>query len=42
MILAGTVPELDITNTKNDPEIKKEMEERKQHRMPKDHDLLEM
>jgi len=41
-ILAGTVPELDTTNTENDSEMKKEAEERKLHRMAKVHDVLEM
>jgi len=41
-ILAGTDPELNTTNTENDPERKKEPEERKLHRMAKVHDSLEM
>jgi len=40
--LAGTDPELDTTNTENDSEMKKEVEERKLHRMAKLHDFLEM
>jgi len=40
--LAGTEPELDTTNTENDSEMKKEVEERKLHRMAKVHDFLEM
>jgi len=42
VILAGTDPELDTTNTENDSEMKKEAEERKSHRMAKVHDSLEM
>jgi len=41
-IFAGTEPELDTTNTENDLEMKKEVEERKLHRMAKVHDFLEM
>jgi len=41
-ILAGTDPEFDATNTKNDLEMKKEAEGRKLHRMAKVHDFLEM
>jgi len=41
-ILAGTDPELDTTNIKNDLEMKKQGEERKLHRMAKVHDFLEM
>jgi hypothetical protein len=41
-ILAGTDPELDITYTENDLEMKKEAEERKLHKMAKVHDFLEM
>jgi len=41
-ILAGTDPELDIANTENDSELKKEAEERKLHRMAKVHNILEM
>jgi hypothetical protein len=41
-ILAGTAPELDTTNTENNPEMKKEAEERKLHRMAKVHDVLDM
>jgi len=41
-ILAGTDPELDTKNTENDLEMKKEVEERKLHRMAKVHDFLEM
>jgi len=41
-ILAGTDPELDTTHTGNDSEMKKEVEERKLHRMAKVHDFLEM
>jgi len=41
-VLAGTVPELDTRNTENNSEMKKEVEERKLHRMPKVHDFLEM
>jgi len=41
-ILAGTDPELDTMNTDNDSEMKKEVEERKLHRMAKVHDFLEM
>jgi hypothetical protein len=40
--LAGTDPELDTTNTENDSEMKKELEERKLHRMVMVHDILEM
>jgi hypothetical protein len=40
--LAGTDPELDTTNTENDSEMKKEVEERTLHRMAKIHDFLEM
>jgi len=41
-ILAGTDPVLDTTNTENDSEMKKEVEERKLHRMAKVYDILEM
>jgi len=41
-ILAGTDPELDIMNTENDSEMKKEAEERKLHRMAKVQDFFEM
>jgi hypothetical protein len=41
-ILAGTDPVLDIINRENDSEMKKEVEERKLHRMAKVHDWLEM
>jgi len=41
-ILAGTDPELDNPNTENNSEMKKEVEERKLHRMAKVHDFLEM
>ena len=41
-ILAGTEPELDTTNSENDSEMKKEVKERKLHRMAKVHDFLEM
>jgi len=41
-ILAGADPELDTTSTENDSEMKKEVEERKLHRMAKVHDYLEM
>ena len=40
-ILAGSDPELDTMNTENDLEKKKEVEERKLHRMAKVHDFLE-
>jgi hypothetical protein len=40
--LSGTDPELDTTNTANDSEMKKAAEERKLHRIAKDHDFLEM
>jgi len=42
VILAGAYPELDTTNTENDSEMKKEVEERKSHSMAKVHDFLEM
>jgi len=41
-ILAGIDPELETMNTENDSEMKKEVEERKLHRMAKVHDFLEM
>jgi len=41
-ILAGTVPELDTTNTENELEMKKEAEARKFHTMAKVHNFLEM
>jgi len=41
-ILAGTDPELDTTNTENQSQMKKEVEERKLHRMAKVHNFLEM
>jgi hypothetical protein len=41
-ILAGTDPELDTMNTENNPEMKKEADERKLHRMAKVHHFLEM
>jgi hypothetical protein len=40
--LAGTDPELDTTNTAIDSEMKKEVEEKKLHRIAKVHDFLEM
>ena len=40
--MAGTDPELDNPNTENNSEMKKEVEERKLHRMAKVHDFLEM
>jgi len=40
--LAGTDPELNTMNTVNDPEMKKEAEERKLHSMAKVHNFLEM
>jgi hypothetical protein len=41
-ILAGTDPELDTMNTENDLEMKKEVEDRKLHRMVKVQDFLDM
>jgi len=41
-ILAGTDPELDTMNTQNNSEMKKEVEERKFHRLAKVHNFLEM
>jgi hypothetical protein len=41
-MLAGTDRELDTPHRENDSELKKEAEERKLHRMAKDHDFLEM
>jgi len=41
-ILAGADPLLDTANTANDSEMKKEVEERKLHRMAKVHNFLEM
>ena len=41
-ILAGTDPELDTTNTENNSEIKKEVDERNLHTMAKGHDFLGM
>jgi len=41
-ILGGDNPVSDMTNTENDPERKKEVEEWKLHRMAKIHDLLDM
>ena len=41
-ILAGADPELDTTNTANDSEMKKDVEEPKSQRMAKVHDFLEM
>jgi len=41
-ILAGTDRELDTPHTENDSEMKKDVEERKLHRMAKVHDLLQM
>jgi hypothetical protein len=41
-ILAGTDRELDTPHTENDSEMKKEVEERKLHRMAKVHHFLEM
>jgi len=41
-ILAGTDPELYTTNTENNSEMKKQVEERKLRRMAKVHDFLEM
>jgi len=41
-MLAGTDLELDTTNTENDSDMKKGVEERKLHRMAKVHDFLEM
>jgi hypothetical protein len=40
-ILAGTDPELNSTNTENNSDMKKEVEETKLHRMAKIHDILE-
>jgi uncharacterized sporulation protein YeaH/YhbH (DUF444 family) len=40
--LAGTNPELDTKNTENDSEMKKEMDERKLHRMAKVYNFVEM
>jgi len=42
VILAGTDPELNTTNTENNSEMKKGADERKLHRMAKVHDFLEM
>jgi len=42
VILAGSEPELDTTNTVNDLEMKTQAEERKLHRMAKVHESLEM
>jgi len=42
VILAGTDLELDTMNAQNDSEMKKEVEERKLHRMAKVHDFLDM
>ena len=39
-MLAGADPELGTTNTENDSEMKKQMEEWKLHRMAKVHDFL--
>jgi len=41
-ILAGNDPALDMTNKENNSGMKKEVEERKLHRMAKVHDVLEM
>ena len=41
-ILARTDPAFDTTNTEKDSEPKKEVEERKFHRLAKVHDFLEM
>jgi len=41
-IVASNDPEVDTTNPENDSEMKKEVEERKLHRMAKVHDFLEM
>jgi len=41
-ILAGTDSEIDTMNTENNPEMKKETEERQLHRMAKVHHFLEM
>jgi hypothetical protein len=41
-ILAGTVPELDTTNTENDSEMRNEKEERTLNRMAKVHDYFVM
>jgi len=41
-ILAGDKTESDTTNTENASEMKKEVEDRKLHRMAKVHDFLEM
>jgi len=41
-ILAATDPELDTMNTENDSEMKKEVEEKKLHRMAKVYDVVEM
>jgi len=41
-ILAGNDPVLDRSETDNDLELKREVEERKLHRMAKVHDFLEM
>jgi hypothetical protein len=40
--LAGTDPELNTTNTENDSEMKKDVEESKVHRMAKAYDFFEM
>jgi len=41
-IFAGVNPLLDTINTDNDSEMKREVEERKFHRMAKVHDILDM
>jgi len=41
-MLAGDVTARDSSNTENDPEMKKEAEDRKLRRMAKVHDFLEM
>ena len=41
-ILAGDDPVLDSSSTDNNMEMKREVEEKKLHRMAKVHDLLEM
>jgi hypothetical protein len=40
--MAGDGPLLDITNTANDLEMKRDAEKRTFYRMAKDHNLLEM
>ena len=41
-MLAGVDPAVDMTNTENDMEMKKEAEDRELHRMAKVHNVLEM